>query len=44
MATPISDDNEPRASRSPPTTMMPLIAFVTDISGVCSAGVTFHTT
>jgi len=24
--------------------MMPLIAFVTLISGVCSAGVTFHTT
>src|SRR6201999_4254460 len=30
--------------RRPPTTMMPLIALVTLISGVCSAGVTFHTT
>ena len=28
----------------PPRTMMPLMAFVTLISGVCSAGVTFHTT
>ena len=28
----------------PPTTMIPLIALVTDISGVCSAGVTDHTT
>src|SRR5262249_53427910 len=28
----------------PPTTMMPLIALVTLISGVWSAGVTFHTT
>ncbi len=28
----------------PPITMMPLIALVTLISGVCSAGVTFHTT
>ena len=28
----------------PPTTMMPLMAFVTLISGVCSAGVTFQIT
>ena len=28
----------------PPTRMIPLIAFVTLMSGVCSAGVTFHTT
>ena len=27
-----------------PTTTIPEIAFVTDIKGVCSAGVTFHTT
>ena len=27
-----------------PTMMMAEIAFVTDISGVCRAGVTFHTT
>ncbi len=29
---------------SAPTTMMPEIAFVTDIKGVCRAGVTLHTT
>ena len=29
---------------SPPMTMMLLMAFVTLISGVCSAGVTFQTT
>ena len=29
---------------SAPTTMMPEIALVTDISGVCSAGVTLQTT
>ena len=28
----------------PPTTMMPLMALVTLISGVCSAGVTFQIT
>ena len=27
-----------------PTTTIPEIAFVTDISGVCNAGVTFQTT
>src|SRR4029078_11608285 len=28
----------------PPTTLMPPMAVVTPLSGVCSAGVTFHTT
>src|SRR5262245_19668282 len=36
--------SSPLPLNSPPTTMMPLIAFVTLISGVWSAGVTFHTT
>ena len=31
-------------ARSAPTTITEEIAFVTDISGVCSAGVTAHTT
>ena len=34
----------PLTCNMPPITMMPLIALVTLISGVCSAGVTFHTT
>ena len=32
------------AARMAPTTMTELIALVTLMSGVCSAGVTFHTT
>ena len=31
-------------ANSAPTTITEEIAFVTDISGVCSAGVTLHTT
>ncbi len=38
------DDGGPLTCSMPPITMMPLIALVTLISGVCSAGVTFHTT
>ena len=34
----------PYSASMPPMTMMPLIALVTLISGVCSAGVTFQTT
>src|SRR3954467_4587223 len=34
----------PEICSIPPTKMMPLMAFVTLINGVCSAGVTFHTT
>ncbi len=34
----------PDTCSMPPIRMMPLIALVTLISGVCSAGVTFHTT
>ena len=34
---------EPRAIMAP-TSITPEIALVTDISGVCKAGVTFHTT
>ena len=34
----------PEICSIPPTKMMPLTAFVTLMSGVCSAGVTFHTT
>ena len=40
---PQSNTAGPAASIAP-TRMMPEIALVTDISGVCSAGVTFHTT
>ena len=36
-------DSWPICSRAP-TTMIPEIALVTDISGVCNAGVTDHTT
>src|SRR5256885_1651486 len=43
-ATPTDTCSSPRPLSKPPTTMMPLIAFVTLISGVCNAGVTFHTT
>src|SRR5688500_16778927 len=38
------DVGRPLTVSMPPTTMIPLIALVTLISGVCSAGVTFHTT
>src|SRR5450755_2423699 len=34
----------PEICSIPPTRMMPLMALVTLISGVCRAGVTFHTT
>src|SRR3954468_17502797 len=34
----------PEICSMPPTKMMPLTALVTLINGVCSAGVTFHTT
>src|SRR5579859_6199392 len=43
-ATPSDEPSRPWLPRRPPTTMMPLIALVTLISGVCSAGVTFQTT
>ena len=32
------------SSNIPPMTMIPEMAFVTDISGVCNEGVTFQTT
>src|SRR5882757_794046 len=38
------EDNGPEICSIPPTRMMPLMAFVTLIKGVCKAGVTFHTT
>src|SRR6266481_9469744 len=43
MTVPMPDCAGPAASIAP-TIMMPEIAFVTAINGVCSAGVTFHTT
>ena len=42
-ATVVEVDILPVEPSRPPTTMMPLIAFVTLISGVCRAGDTFHT-
>ena len=36
--------SEPDNCNMPPTKMIPLIAFVTLISGVCRAGLTFQTT
>ncbi|MNT24990.1 hypothetical protein D3C72_1604930 [compost metagenome] len=41
--TAVSSDGLPSCT-SAPTTMIPLMALVTLISGVCSAAVTFHTT
>src|SRR3954468_927860 len=38
------DVSGPDICSMPPTKMMPLTALVTLINGVCSAGVTFHTT
>ena len=40
---PCATSDTPTAS-SAPTTITDEMAFVTDISGVCSAGVTLHTT
>ena len=39
----IKPDGDPTCNKAP-TTMMPLIALVTDINGVCRAGVTAHIT
>ena len=40
----IGDESGPLICSMPPSTMMPLMALVTLISGVCRAGVTLHTT